>query len=187
MIQTSQALNQLPRTLEEFLIWEPNDGFKYEWNDGELIQFTGMKKEQLYIYDLLLDLFIEKGYKKSGTLVAEQEVMITGLQMRRPDIAYFTKEQIKRSRNSENVIPEFVIEIISNNDQINQLEKKITEYFKAGVKVIWNIIPEQEVVYVYTSRRDVKICLENDICSAKPVLSDFEISAAAIFAGERTT
>lgn len=187
MIQTSQALNQLPRTLEEFLLWEPNDGFKYEWNDGELIQFTGMKKEQLYIYDLLLDLFFEKEYKKLGTLVAEQEVMITGIQMRRPDIAYFTKEQIKRSRNSENVIPEFVIEIISNNDQINQLEKKITEYFKAGVKVIWNIIPEQEVVYVYTSRRDVKICLENDICSAKPVLPDFEISATAIFAGEKTS
>ncbi|MFN8346702.1 MAG: Uma2 family endonuclease [Spirosomataceae bacterium] len=185
MIQISQTINQLPRTLEEFLVWEPNDGYKYEWNDGELIQFTGMKKEQLYIYDLLLDLFFEKGYKKSGTFVAEQEVMITGIQMRRPDIAYFTKEQIKRSRNSENIIPEFVIEIISNNDQINQVEKKITEYFKAGVKVIWNIIPEQKVVYVYTSRRDVKICLEEDICSAQPVLPDFEISAATIFMSEK--
>ena len=104
MIQTSQNVNQLPRTLEEFLVWEPNDGYKYEWNDGELIQFTGMKKEQLYIYDLLSQLFIEKGYWKGGTFVAEQEVMLTGIQMRRPDIAYFTKEQIKRSRNSENVI-----------------------------------------------------------------------------------
>ena len=79
-------------------------------------------------------------------------------------------------------ISEFVIEIISNNDQINQLEKKITEYFKAGVKVIWNIIPEREVVYVYTSRRDVKICLENDICSANPVLEDFEIRVNELFA-----
>jgi Uma2 family endonuclease len=185
MIQTSQTISELPRTLEEFSEWEPNDGYKYEWNDGEIIQFTGMKKEQLYIYDLLLDLFFEKGYKTLGTLVAEQEVMITGIQMRRPDIAYFSKEQIKRSRNSENVIPEFVIEIISNNDQINQLEKKITEYFKAGVKVIWNIIPEQEVVYVYTSRRDVKICLENDICSAKPVLPDFEINVSTLFAPDK--
>ena len=49
MIQTSQAVNQLSRTLEEFLVWVPNDGYKYEWNDGELIQFAGMKKEQLYI------------------------------------------------------------------------------------------------------------------------------------------
>ncbi len=185
MIQTSQAVNQLPRTLEEFLLWEPNDGYKYEWNDGEIIQFTGMKKEQLYIYDILLDLFFEKGYKKLGTLVAEQEVMLTGIQMRRPDVAYFTREQIQQSKKGQDIIPEFVIEIISNNDQINQLEKKITEYFKAGVKVIWNIIPEHEVVYVYTSRRDVKICIENDICSANPVLPTFEISVSVIFAEEK--
>jgi len=184
MIQTSQNTVQLPRTLEEFLDWEPNDGYKYEWNDGDIIQFTGMKKEQLYIYDLLLGLFFEQGYKKVGTLVAEQDVMLSGIQMRRPDISYFTREQIQKSKAGEDVIPEFVIEIISNNDQINQLEKKITEYFKAGVKVIWNIIPEHEVVYVYTSRREVKICIEEDVCSAKPVLPLFEIKASALFSGE---
>lgn len=27
MIQTPQNVNLLPRTLEEFLVWEPNDGF----------------------------------------------------------------------------------------------------------------------------------------------------------------
>lgn len=34
-----------PRTLDEFQTWEPNDGFKYEWNDGELIKFTGINKK----------------------------------------------------------------------------------------------------------------------------------------------
>jgi len=60
MIQASQNITQLPQTFEEFLIWEPNDGFKYEWNDGELIKFTGMKKKQYYIYDVLNQLFFEK-------------------------------------------------------------------------------------------------------------------------------
>ncbi|TAG59638.1 MAG: Uma2 family endonuclease, partial [Runella slithyformis] len=34
MTQTSPTAvaAQLPRTLEEFLAWEPNDGLKYEWN-----------------------------------------------------------------------------------------------------------------------------------------------------------
>ncbi|WP_298356835.1 Uma2 family endonuclease [Runella sp.] len=132
-----------------------------------------MKKEQLYIYELLTRLFISKGYWENGMLVAEQEVILTDNTVLRPDIAYFTREQIQKSRNGTVIIPEFIIEITSNGDLIFPLEKKITEYFKAGaggvpLKVIWNIIPEQEVVYVYTSRRDVKICLENDICSAKP-------------------
>ena len=181
MTQTAQNTDLLPNTLREFLVWEPNDGFKYEWNDGELIQFTGMKKKQLFIFDVLNQLFFEKGYIKQGALVLEQDTMLSSLQMRRPDIAYFTREQIKQDRKGEDVIPEFVIEVISTNDQINLVEKKITEYFKAGVKVVWTIIPEEQVIYVYTSRRDVKVCIENDVCSAKPVLPDFEISVASIF------
>lgn len=184
MIQTAQNVEQLPHTLEEFIAWKPTDGFKYEWNDGELIKFTGMQKKQFYIYDILNSLFIENGYHKKGTFMAEADVMLTGIQMRRPDIAYFTRAQIYQGKEGVDVIPEFVIEIISNNDQINQLENKLTEYFKVGVKVVWSIVPEHQLVYVYTSRKHVQICMDNDICSAKPVLPEFEISAAAIFAAE---
>ncbi len=169
-----------PRTLEEFMVWESEDGFKYEWNDGELIKFIGMNKNQINIYDILLELFIEKGFKKTGTFISEYDVMLSGtppagIQMRRPDIAYITKQQLEEAKLGEDVIPEFVMEIISGNDNINKVEEKIGEYYKAGVKVIWLIFPESKSVHVYTSRREVKICLENDICSAKPVLPEFEI------------
>ncbi len=181
MIQTTQTTDQLPRTMAEFADWEPNDGYKYEWNDGELIKFVGMNKKQVYIYSLLQDLFFEKGYNKKGTLVAEYDVELTGIQTRRPDVAYLTKEQVKQTKAGVDEIPEFVIEIISGNDNINKVEAKIGEYFKAGVRVIWLILPDSQSVHVYTSRRTVKICLENDICSASPVLPDFEISVADIF------
>lgn len=40
----------IPKTLEEFSIWEqPEDGFKYEWNDGEIIKFIGINRKQVYI------------------------------------------------------------------------------------------------------------------------------------------
>lgn len=179
MMQTSQPnepTQTLPATLEEFLAWEPNDGFKYEWNDGEIIQFAGMNREQAYLYGILSKLFFEKGYAKVGSLIAEQNVHLSGIQLRRPDIAYFTYEQLLEGKKSQEMIPAFVIEIISHHDEINKMEQKLTEYFKAGVRVVWIVIPEQRVVNVYTSRREVRACLENDICSAAPVLPEFEIS-----------
>lgn len=184
MIQTASTTETLPHTLEEFIAWEPNDGFKYEWNDGEIIQFTGMQKEQFYIYDILLDLFFDKGYRKTHSMIAEPDVDLTGIQMRRPDIAFYTKEQVKNGQKGEEIIPAFAIEIISRNDQINQLEKKLTEYFKAGVQVIWVIIPSQSIVYVHTNsnRREVKLCLGSDLCSATPVLPDFEIQVDVLLA-----
>ncbi len=162
--------------------WEPVDGFKYEWNNGDIIQFSGMKKKQYYIYDVLNGLFIEKGYHKKGTFMAEPDVMLTTTQMRRPDIAYFTKEQIQRGRNGDDVIPAFVIEVLLETDLAYRIEEKIVEYFKAGVQVVWTIIPEQEVIYVYTSRKQVTICLDDDRCSAAPVLPDFDISVNTLFA-----
>ena len=154
---------------------------RYEWNDGELIKFTGMNRKQLYIYEILNNLFFEKGFWKIGTFVAEYDTMLTEIQMQRLNIAYFTKEQVANTKGGVDEIPEFVIEIISDNDKIYEVEKKIAEYFKHGVKVVWNILPNEKVVYVYTSRKNVKICIEDDICSAIPVLPEFEISVNQIF------
>jgi Uma2 family endonuclease len=181
MIATKE-ISVLPKTLSEFMDWEPNDGFKYEWNDGELIKFTGMNKNQVYLFGVLSKLFGKKGYLGIGALVSEYDVWLSGIQMRRPDIAFLTDEQIKIGRKNEDIIPEFVIEIISGNDKLNPVQEKITEYFKAGVKVVWLILPEEKLVEIYTSRRDVKICIEDDVCSAAPVLPDFEIKVSELFA-----
>ena len=177
-----KEISNIPKTFEEFINWESSDGFKYEWNDGELIKFTGMKQQQWYVYEVLNMFFIEKGYYQKGTLMAEPDIMLTGIQMRRPDIAYFTREQIRLGRiNEEDVIPEFVIEVISTNDQILQVRRKLNEYFKNGVKVVWLVYPNEQEVEVFTSYKQVKICTGDDICSASPVLSDFEISVSDIF------
>ena len=106
--------------------------------------------------------------------------------MRRPDIAFFTREQLYQGREGIEIIPDFAIEVISSGDKMIDAENKLIEYFKTGaggvpLKVVWHIIPAQEVVYVYTSRSEVKICIDKDICSAKPVLEDFEISVEDIF------
>ncbi len=172
----------LPQTLDEFLAWEPTDGVKYEWYDGELIRFSGMKKKQYFIYNLLSKLFYEKGYHQQGTLIAEPDVMLTTRQMRRPDIAYFSDDQVERGRQGEDVIPAFVVEVISETDLMYRVEEKTAEYFRAGVQVVWNIVPEQEVIYVYTSRKNVMLCLADDVCSAAPILPDFTISVNTLFA-----
>lgn len=177
---TIQQTSELPKTLQEFLNWNPEDGHKYEWNDGELIKFTGMNKKQIRIYDILNTLFIKKGYWETGTFVAEYDVQLSGIQMRRPDIAYLSKDQLAQAAKGEDPIPGFMVEIISENDNINKVEEKINEYYKAGAQVVWLVLPENKSVHVYTSRRDVKICLENDICSAAPLLPEFEIGVNAL-------
>jgi Uma2 family endonuclease len=172
----------IPRTLEEFERWKPTDGYKYEWNDGELIRFEGMKRKHLKLVRALSELFdTTQAKKERGQLICEQDVQITGIQLRRPDLAFFSGEQINDCDDNEEPIPTFAIEVISSNDQINEVKKKIIEYFKNGVLVTWIIYPEYQMVEVYTSAKNVVICTDEDICSASPALDDFKIKAQDIF------
>ncbi len=173
----------LPRTLSEFMEWEaPIDGYKYEWNDGEIIKFEKKKQRHLKLIHVLNRRFTKTiSYLNGGELICEQDVMLTPIQMRRPDLAFFSHDQIIESENGNVQIPEFVIEVISPTDDSVNVEAKLIEYFKTGVRVVWHVMPEEKVVYVYTGRKIVKICTDDDICSASPVVDDFEISVNDLF------
>lgn len=180
MVETSNSTT-FPTSLSEFQDWEVIDGFKYEWYDGELIKFDRMNRKHLKLIRLLLRLFTNtSAFQNGGTLIPEQDVMLSGIQLRRPDLAFFNNEQIDESSNEE-PIPEFTIEVISTNDQIIPVKNKLKEYFKHGVKVVWLIYPDDKLVEIYTSYKNIQVCSDGDICSAKPVLPDFEIAAENLF------
>ncbi len=180
---TEQLL--FPTTLAEFIDWEaPVDGYKYEWNDGDIIKSEKMKKKHLKLIYGLSKLFDGTSAKKQqGLLIPEQDVKLTGIQLRRPDLAYFSGEQIANSDENEEPIPSFVIEVISPTDDAIKIETKVIEYFKAGVQVLWHIFPENQTIYVYTSRKTVTICTDDDICSASPAITDFQISVNDLLGG----
>lgn len=182
MLQAQQpTTTNLPTTFDEFLRFEPTDGYKYEWNDGELIRTGGMKRRHLKLIKILSRLFATTtAYQAGGELICEQDVMLTGIQMRRPDVAYFSDAQIQGGEDEP--IPAFCIEIISPTDENEKVENKRIEYFKAGVQVLWHIFPENREVFVYTAGKTIQICADDDICSARPVLNDFSISVNDLLA-----
>jgi Uma2 family endonuclease len=100
---------------------------------------------------------------------------------RKPDMAYFTKDQIAMAAEKINTIPVFVLEFVSKNDDINDVLDKNLEYFRAGVQVVWWLFPRQKQVHVYTSGRDVKICEHDMLCSAETAVPYFSLSVDAIF------
>jgi Uma2 family endonuclease len=174
-------------TLEKFLerYSSREDSFKYEWNKGLIEKKErNMNRDQYLIVEVLTNLLY--GVKKKndrGFLGQEVDMYLPTVdRTRRADIAYLTRNMMKASRDNRPIVCPFVIEVISKNDQINEVDEKIIEYFENDVKVVWVIFPKLKKVEVYTSIRDVKICFDNDICSANPVMDDFNISVNDLFA-----
>jgi len=172
-------------SLKDFLLnySDMEDGYKYEWNDGAIEKSATMNQAQTAIWSILLPLFFKtQTFKNGGILISETDMKTSETQLRRPDIAIYTGEQIPFMKKGQNQVAPWVAEVISENDNINKVESKKDEYFEAGVKVVWHIFPESKKVYVYTAPDKVKICTGSTICESEPALGDFKISADALFA-----
>ena len=169
-------------SLERFRQWHSSDGWKYDWNNGEITKYKKMvTEEQRYIVQNLMDAFYEKGLNKQGGLVSESEMAYDDKRYRIPDMAYYTREQTKAAAKGVHTVSSFAIEILSNTDLAKDIENKLWEYFDEGVQVVWHIMPYRKIIKVYTSPFHVKVCINSDICSAKPALPDFEMTVHQIF------
>ena len=159
------------------------DGFKYEYNNGIIEKTPRMiTKKQWYIVDNLESRFVQTtAYQNGNRLFKEPEMWTSDAQVRAPDLAYLTKKQIRKESYDDKTISPFVIEVISQTDRMYKVNEKLHEYFKAGVEVVWLILPESEEVYVYTSPTKVEICTDMSKCFAGRLLVDFDITAADIF------
>ncbi len=162
------------------------DGFKYEWVDGKVLKtIRSMDKTQLYIL-LNLQHFFRKLLgtgQVHGELIAEPDLFFL-TNHRRPDIAWLTTQQIYTLAEPDAYeVPAFVIEVVSSNDQTNNIKAKMLNYRDAGVQVVWQIFPKYKQIDVYSgpNLEQMTVCSGEKICSAAPALPHFQIAAQGVF------
>lgn len=161
------------------------DAFKYEWLNGivEESPYT-MKAKQIFIQANLLKLFRTAFFQKKvyGALLGGIDLFF-GKHHRRPDMCWFTNEQINNLADDKDEIPAFLIEIIPYENMKNYMLKKMEDYRSAKVQVVWHIFPEQEQVHIYggPKLKKMEICMGKDVCSASPALPSFQVAAEDIF------
>jgi Uma2 family endonuclease len=189
-IEESKTVAANDPTLLKRISWEAfkadylerEDGFKYEWVNGVVEKTQGtMDRTQFFIVQNLLDFFgfLKFSGKISGSLMPEGDTFF-GTNHRRPDIAYYTDDQIEAAADDEKAEPQFVIEIISTTDQMNRVHKKMRDYRASNIPVVWHIFPELEEVHIFHGRKG-EVYIGDELCSAAPCLPEFQLSVNAIF------
>ena len=175
---------------EKFLLeyTKREDGFKYEWNDGKVEKSTTMNQYQSKFFIILMEVLLKtQAFKNGHRIVQETDMDTSPIQLRRPDIAFYTADQLKKMWNKEgNQVSPFVVEVISPNDKAEDIIKKLVEYFNAGVQVVWHIFPGSQRVDVYTSPDEVAICRGEAVCSAAPIIPDLQVRAGTFFTKQVT-
>lgn len=186
---TAAPLVAAPAKKPAYISWEQfqrrylqkENKYTYEWVRGTVQKtLRAMNQSQLIIWRFLKNYLAQlQKNGNAGELVLEVDSFFAGAH-RRPDLSYFSPQQILLWKN-EDQVPAFVIEIISNNDQLNNAHEKMDDYRRAGVQVVWHIFPKLRQVHVYKGK-NMTICTDEDTCSAEPVIPGFLPSVNSIFA-----
>jgi Uma2 family endonuclease len=167
----------------DFLRWESDDDeFVYEFDHGLLDPTRSMQQKEAHIIaNINYTFYTTTAFQQRAQLIPEIDVWVNDSQRRRPDLAFFTADQIRAMADGQNEIPVFAVEILSDYDEVNKQLKKFNEYFAAGVQVVWWIIPDLNMVYCYTSPKIITVATGADSLSAAPAIPELALTVNELF------
>jgi Uma2 family endonuclease len=106
---------------------------------------------------------------------------------RRPDLAYVSYEGWPRGKrpapkDAWNVTPELAVEVVSESNTANEIQEKIQDYFRCGVRLVWVVYPMQSQVFVYESPTRITVLEQSDALEGGAVLPGFRLPLEVLFA-----
>jgi Uma2 family endonuclease len=162
-----------------------DDDRRYELDEGELIVMPPPQLEHAAVVNWLA--YLITGFvftNKLGIVWSE-----TGYQLREnpdtvraPDVSFTSKERLKpRSGTYQKIAPDLAIEVASPGNTASDMNKKVSQYFEAGVRLVWLLYIATRQIYVYTSPTTVKILGIEDTLDGGEVLPGFSVTVREIF------
>lgn len=111
--------------------------------------------------------------------------------VRIPDVSFISWQRLPgRVFPREDIwtlAPDLAVEIISRHNTREEMERKLLDYFAAGVRLVWYVYPATREVRVYASPEKYVTLGVQDALDGGDVLPGFQLPLATLFAqpGER--
>ena len=155
--------------------------------DGTLVEKTmGYYESQLAVLvaSALLR-FVED--RRLGIVLGEAGTLrILPGQVRVPDVCFIAWERFPGRRLPREpipaVVPDLVVEILSEGNTVGEMRRKLHDYFQAGVRLVWYIDPVTRTAEVYTAPDQRLDLTAQGVLDGGAVLPGFRLSLADLFA-----
>lgn len=103
---------------------------------------------------------------------------------RYPDISFISLERLpEQLRTDADFAPDLAVEVVSKGDDDYDLEEKIIQYQKSGVRLIWIVHPVSQTVEVYrlsTGLRSFRLVGEDELLGEE-VIPGFKVKVSRLF------
>jgi Uma2 family endonuclease len=110
--------------------------------------------------------------------------LVPGL-VRIPDVAFFSWDRFPNRELPAEAIPDLApdlaVEVLSEGNTEAEMERKLREYFGAGVRLVWYLDPRTRTAQVFTSPNNAHLVLEDDALDGGAVLPGFRPTLRELF------
>ena len=109
--------------------------------------------------------------------------------VRIPDVSFISWDRWPHEQVMQEAIadlaPDLAVEVISPGNTKKEMDDKLRDYFDAGVKLVWYVIPSSREVKVYTSPENLSLLNEQQTFDGGDVLTGFQLELRELFAEPR--
>lgn len=162
------------------------------------------------LYELIDGVLVEKVYNLRDSLVATtigvalgswdeplNAGIVTGAsaafrfgpnQVRMPDAAFTSWDRLPGGKIPREpvpaIVPDLAVEVINRANTVDEMGRKLRDYAKAGVRLVWYVDPERKEVTVYPrgKERGKRVVGVDGTLDGGDVLPGFALPVAKIFA-----
>ncbi|MCW5317676.1 Uma2 family endonuclease [Nostoc sp. KVJ3] len=130
---------------------------------------------------LIADLEIWNRQAKLGKVFSSSTIFILPNGAKRsPDAAWVKLERWEaltpeQQKKFPPLVPDFLIELRSETDRLSQIQEKMQEYIKNGLRLGWLINPQDRQVEIYRLLKAVEVVQMPAIVSGEDILPGFEL------------
>jgi len=172
---------------EEDALWlDEHEDRLCELVDGVLVE-KAMSSFESLIAAILLRLignFLDTN--NLGILLgADGQLWILPTKMRLPDVSFIRWERFPSGKLPSDrvyrIAPDLAVEILSTGNTAKEMDRKLSEYFQAGVRLVWYIDPQSRTARVYTATDQMHEIDTAGHLDGRDVLPGFSVRLGELF------
>jgi Uma2 family endonuclease len=167
------------------------DGNRYELVDGQLVEKDMSFWSSYVAGNVHAPMKKYADEKKAGWVVPEgttyQCFSDAPDKVRKPDTSFIRIDRLSTeqamSKSHMTTVPDLAVEVISPNDTVYEVDRKVQEFLDAGVELIWVINPEQRTVEIHRAKDPTKVDVlrEHQELDGENILPGFRLPIRNLF------
>ena len=181
-------------TAEEFYAFATrpeNSALFLELVEGEVIELPPPRKSHGFVCGNLAGLLWDYARRRGAGYVCPNDAGVVLARdpdtVRGPDVAFYDDGQsLDEMREEEGYAaspPPFVAEVLSPSDRPGSVGRKVTQYLRAGVRLVWVLDPDRREVLVYRAGAEPEAVASGGTLDGGDILPGLSVTVADLFRG----